>query len=268
MPPQKDLEMPSTAQSSTVSINNLSLEVERRCAGKPLLLLAGEEQLEREAPFLDALAKQFEVITPSLPGFGVSERPDWIANADDISYILLDLLDELDLTDVTVLGCSFGGWVAAEMAVKNTSRISRLVLVDAYGIKVRGPFDRDIMDIWTSHPTAVAAAKWADVEKGKRDFSQMNDDQLTVVARNIESFARFGWDPYMHNPKLRQRLHRIDVPTLLIWGEKDGIVDTAYGEAYANLIPGAKFATISGAAHYPHLEAPDSFLATLNPFIN
>jgi pimeloyl-ACP methyl ester carboxylesterase len=268
MPPQKDLEMPSTAHSSTVTLNSLTLEVERRGAGKPLLLLAGEEQLEREAPFLDALAKQFEVIIPSPPGFGGSERPDWIANADDISYILLDLLDELDLTDVTVLGCSFGGWIAAEMAVKSTSRISRLVLVDAYGIKVRGPFDRDIMDIWTSHPAHVAAATWADVEKGKRDFSQMNDDQLTVVARNVESFARFCWDPYMHNPKLRERLHRIDVPALLIWGEKDGIVDTAYGEAYANLIPGAKFATIPGAGHYPHLEAPDSFLATLHPFIN
>jgi len=260
--------MPSTANSSTVSIHDVALEVERRGTGRPLLLLASEEQLEREAPFLDALAQQFEVIIPSPPGFGVSERPDWIANADDISYILLDLLDALDLTDVTVVGCSFGGWVAAEMAVKNTSRIARLVLVDAYGIKVRGPFDRDIMDIWTSHPAAVSAATWADAEKGKRDFSSMNDDQLTIVARNIESFARFCWDPYMHNPKLRERLHRIDVPTLLIWGEKDGIVDTAYGQAYANLIPDATFATIAGAGHYPHLEAPDSFLATLHPFIN
>jgi pimeloyl-ACP methyl ester carboxylesterase len=111
------------------------------------------------------------------------------------------------------------------------------------------------------------AAKWADPEKGKRDFTQMNDDQLTVIARNIESFARFCWEPYMHNPKLRHRLHRIDVPTAVIWGEKDGVVSTAYGEAYAKLIPNAKFATVPGAGHYPHIEAPDAFLSALRPFL-
>jgi pimeloyl-ACP methyl ester carboxylesterase len=95
----------------------------------------------------------------------------------------------------------------------------------------------------------------------------MSDAELTAVARANETFARFCWDPYMHNPKLRHRLHRVTTPTLVIWGEKDGIVTTAYGEAYAKLIPGAKFATVPGAGHYPHLEAPDAFLSTLNGFI-
>jgi len=190
-----------------------------------------------------------------------------MTNPDDIAYVMLDLVDTLGLRDVTVVGCSLGGWIAAEMATKNTSAISRLVLVDAYGVKIGGPFDRDIFDIWTSHPSKVAAAKWADPEKAKRDFSQMSDAQLTAVARANETFARFCWDPYMHNPKLRQRLHRIDVPTLLIWGEKDGIVSTTYGEAYAKLIPGAKFATVPGAGHYPQIEEPDAFLSTLNGFI-
>ena len=64
----------------------------------------------------------------------------------------------------------------------------------------------DIEDMWILHPQKVAALKWHDVEKGKRDFASMNDDQLTVVAQNIETFARFCWEPYMHNPKLKQRL--------------------------------------------------------------
>jgi len=259
--------MSGRGKISTVKSGGVSIEVERRGSGRPLLLLCGEEQLELGAGFLDELAKSFELIMPSPAGFGHSERPDWVSNVDDLAYMMLDVMDALALQDVTVVGFSLGGWIAAEMASKNTNKISRLVLVDAYGVKVGGPFDRDIMDIWTSHPNAVTAAKWADVEKGKRDFSQMSDDELTIVARNMESFARFCWDPYMHNPKLRQRLHRVNVPTLLIWGDKDGVTSPAYGEAYAKLIPGAKFSLVPGAGHYPHIEKPDAFLSVLKPFI-
>jgi len=251
-----------------IKAGGLEIEVERRGAGAPLVLLASEEQLEREAAFVDELAKKFEVIMPSPPGFGTSERPDWLGNPDDLSYIMLDVIDVLGLTGVTLVGFSLGGWIAAEMAVKNTTKIAKIVLVDAYGVKVGGPFDRDIMDIWTDHPSKVTAAKWANPENGKRDFSVMNDDQLTVVARNMESFARFCWSPYMHNPNLRQRLHRVNVPTLFIWGEKDGITAPAYGQAYSKLVPGAKFVTIANAGHYPHLEAKDAFLSALNGFIN
>lgn len=254
-------------KKTSVKLGGITLEVERRGAGRPLLLLAGEEQLELDAPFVDELAGSFEVIIPSPPGFGQSERPDWITGPDDIAYMYLDLIETLGLTDVTVVGFSFGGWIAAELATKNDSAISKLVLVDAYGVKVGGPTDRDIMDIWTSHPAKVVAAKWVDPAKGERDFSKMNDEELTVVARNIESFARFGWEPYMHNPKLKQRLHRIKTPTLLIWGEKDGIVDTRYGEAYGRLIPGSRFAVVPGAGHYPQLEAPQAFMSELRKFI-
>jgi pimeloyl-ACP methyl ester carboxylesterase len=239
--------MSGRGQISTVKSGGVSIEIERRGSGRPLLLLCGEEQLELEAGFIDELAKNFEVILPSPAGFGHSDRPDWVSNVDDLSYMMLDVMDALSLKDVTIVGFSLGGWIAVEMASKNTSNISRLVLVDAYGVKVGGPFDRDIMDIWTSHPSAVAAAKWADAEKGKRDFSQMNDDQLTIVAR--------------------QRLHRVNVPTLLIWGDKDAITSPAYGEAYAKLIPGAKFSLVPGAGHYPHIEKPDAFLSVLKPFI-
>ena len=260
--------MSGRGQVETVKIPGFAIEVERRGSGRPLVLLASEEQLESEAAFVDELAKSFEVIMPSPPGFGTSERPDWVSNPDDISYAMLDVIDALKLKDVTLVGFSLGGWIAAEMAAKNTSKIAKLVMVDAYGVKIGGAWDRDIFDIWTSHPAKTAAAKWADPEKGKRDFSVMNDDQLTVVARNTESFARFCWSPYMHNPNLRQRLHRVTVPTLFIWGEKDGITAPSYGEAYSKLVPGAKFVKIANAGHYPHLEATDAFMSALTGFIN
>jgi pimeloyl-ACP methyl ester carboxylesterase len=253
--------------SESVELAGVKIDLERRGSGAPLLVLYGEEALELEAPFLDELAQDHELIIPSPPGFGRSERPDWITRPGDIAYLYLDLIEKLGLENVPVIGFSLGGWIAVEMAVRDPSVAARLVLVDPYGIKVGGPFDRDIQDLWVSHPSKVAAWKWFDQEKGKRDFSAMSEDQLTIVARNVESFARFCWEPYMHNPKLKRRLHRIKAPTLMIWGENDGIVTPDYGKAYSQLIPGAQFAVIPEAGHYPHLEQPQAFMDQVRGFL-
>lgn len=250
-----------------ISIGDAKIEVERRGRGKPLLLLPSEEALEPEAPFIDELARKFEVIIPSPPGFGRSNRPDWITNMDDIAYLYLDLIEKLDLKKLTVMGFSLGGWIAAELATKDDSRLAKLVLVDPYGIKVGGPYDREIADIWLLHPRKVMELKWHDPEKGKRDFPAMSEEKLSIIARNIETTARFCWEPYMHNPKLKHRLHRIEVPTLLVWGKNDGIVSPDYGKAYRKLIPGAKLAVIPRAGHYPHLEQPQAFMKALGGFV-
>jgi pimeloyl-ACP methyl ester carboxylesterase len=248
-------------------VGGVRLEIERRGQGRPLLLLYGEDALELEAAFVDELARDHEVIIPSPPGFGASDRPDWITRPGDIAYIYLDLLEQFGLQEVAVLGFSFGGWIAAEMAVRDDALLSKLALVDPYGIKVGGPLDRDIQDLWVLHPNKVAELKWFDPAKGKRDLASMPEEKLTVIARNLESFARFGWEPYMHNPKLKHRLHRIKVPTLLIWGENDGIVTPKYGATYRDLIPGAKMATIPKAGHLPHIEQPDAFMKELRGFL-
>jgi pimeloyl-ACP methyl ester carboxylesterase len=247
--------------------DELKLEIERQGKGPPLLMLCGEEALEREAPFLDELTSRYEVIIPSPPGFGRSTRPDWITHPDDIAYMVLDVVDDLGLKNVPVIGFSFGGWIAAEMATKDDSFISKLVLVDPYGIKTGKPTDREIADIWLLPPDEVMARKWHAPAKGKRDFPSMPEDTLAIVARNNESFARFGWEPYLHNPKLKHRLHRIKVPTLLVWGANDGIVTPQYGEAFRKLIPGAKLAVVPQAGHLPHIEQPQAFLAELKKFL-
>ena len=252
----------------TIEVGGVRIELERRGQGKPLLLLYGEDALEPEASFVDELAREREVFIPSPPGFGGSERPDWITRPGDIAYIYLDLIEKLGLEEVAVLGFSFGGWIAVEMATRDDSVLSRLVLVDPYGIKVGGPTDRDIQDLWLLHPDQVMGLKWFDRDKGKRDFPSMPEEKLTTIARNLESFARFGWEPYMHNPKLKHRLHRIGVPTLLIWGENDGIVTPDYGAAYRDLIPGAKIAVIPQAGHLPHMEQPDAFMKELRGFLS
>lgn len=246
---------------------DLRLGIERRGEGPPLLLFYGEEALELEAPFLDDLAKDYEIIIPSPPGFGESTRPNWITCPDDIAYMYLQLVDDLGLKGIPVVGFSLGGWIAAEMASKDDSFISKLALVDPYGIKIGKPTDRDIADIWLLHPDEVKARKWHDPTRGERDFPSMTENALAIIARNTESFARFCWEPYMHNPKLRHRLNRITAPTLLIWGENDGIVTPQYGHAYCGLIPNARLAIISEAGHFPHIEQPRRFLRELRGFL-
>ena len=254
-------------KSGRVKAFGMNIEVQRRGRGAPLVVFYDEEALTLESPILETLAKSFEVITISLPGFGASERPDWIETIDDCAYICLDVLDKLKVSGATVMGFGLGGWVAAEIAIKNTRNMSRLVLVDPFGIKIGGAFDRDIQDIWYLHPDKVLALKYADVEKGKIDYTVMPESKLAVIARNKESYARFCWQPYMHNPKLKRRLHRIDVPTLVVWGDKDGIVTTAYGKAFAKEIPGARFTAIAKAGHFPQIEQPDAFLKAVAAFV-
>jgi pimeloyl-ACP methyl ester carboxylesterase len=257
----------SKRNSSLLRVSEVELEVERRGRGRPLLVLYGEDALELDAPVTAELARDHELIIPSPPGFGRSERPDWIESPDDISYIYLDLLERLNIEKLPAIGFSFGGWLALEMATKDDGLFSKLVLVDPYGVKIGGPMDRDIEDVWNIHPEKVAALKWFDAGKGKRDFTAMPESELTVIARNNESFARFCWDPCLHNPKLARRLHRVRLPTLFVWGENDGIVTPNYGKAYSRMIPGAEFSVIAKAGHYPHLEQPDEFMRLVRGFL-
>src|SRR5262245_40797065 len=145
-----------------IEIAGMRIEVVRRGRGRPLLLLCSEEMLELDAPVLDELARDHALIIPSPPGFGRSERPDWITGVDDISYLFLALIDRLGLKNLAVVGCSLGGFIAAEMATKDDAAMSKLVLVGAYGIKPGGPSDADIADIWVLNPKKVAALKWFD----------------------------------------------------------------------------------------------------------
>jgi pimeloyl-ACP methyl ester carboxylesterase len=255
-------------RAARVKAFGMKIEVERRGTGKkPLVIFYDEEALTLESPVLDALARSFQLIIVSPPGFGASERPDWIETIDDCAYICMDVLDALKLKDATVMGFGVGGWLAAEIAVKTTRNLSRLVLVDPFGIKVGGPFDRDIQDIWFLAPDKLLALKYADTEKGRIDYTVMPEKKLEIIARNKETYARFCWQPYMHNPKLKRRLHRIDVPTLVVWGDSDGIITPAYGKAFTKEIPGARFATVAKAGHFPHIEQPEAFLQAVGGFV-
>jgi pimeloyl-ACP methyl ester carboxylesterase len=181
-----------------------------------------------------------------------------MATVDDMSYFYLDLLEQLDLRDVVVVGASFGGWIAAEIATKTTERLSRLVMIGAVGAKFGGRDRSDILDIFATPRSRWEELSFHDPQYAQRDYESLSDDELAVMARNRESTAHFAWNPYMYNPRLRHRLHRIRIPTLVLWGASDRFAPPDYGRRYCEAIPGAKFEEIAEAGHFPHIERPEA----------
>jgi pimeloyl-ACP methyl ester carboxylesterase len=245
--------------SERLSVRGMELEVVRRGAGRPVLLLHGMQSIDPKARFLDLLGQRAEIIIPSHPGFGHSERPADFETVYDLVHLYLDVLERLPYEQVTLVGLSFGGWLAAEVAVKCCHRLDRLVLVDALGIKVSDRETPDVLDVFNTSPWEVQRRSWHDPGKWAPDFNALSDDEIVVRARNWDALCLYGWHPYMYNPQLGRWLCRITVPTLVLWGASDGIVKPSYGRAYSALIPGSRFELIEDAGHYPEIEQPQAF---------
>ena len=244
--------------STVVSLRGVDVPLVRRGSGPPVLVLHGGDGPVDHLPFADAISGSFELLHPTHPGFDGTPIPEHFDNLQDLVFLYLDLIDSLDLQDAILLGFSMGGWLAAELAVMSTGRFSKLVLVDSVGIKPGGPFDRDIADVFASPADELLKATWHDRSLAPT-VADMTDAELQTFASNRIAHGLYTWEPYMHNPKLRYRLHRIDIPALLIWGENDGIVTPDYGAALRDLIPDATMSVIPDAGHHPHIEQPDQF---------
>jgi pimeloyl-ACP methyl ester carboxylesterase len=252
-------------RTETIDLNGVEISLTRKGEGPPLLLLHGGGGPMENMPFADKLAEKFEIIAPTHPGFNGTKIPHHYDGLPDLLFTYLDLLDRLALKDVTVVGVSLGGWLAAELAVLPGMPFSRVVLVDAVGVKHGGPFDRDIADIFGMPGPDLAKLMWHDLSKAP-DPSKMEDAALEIIAGNRTALGLYGWEPYLHNPKLKHRLHRISVPTLVLWGASDGLVTAEYGRKYADLIPGAKFVAIPEAGHSPQAEQPEAFVKAIVDF--
>src|SRR5258706_244235 len=228
--------------TSTFIVNEVHIELIDRGHGRPILFLHPHIGLDPSAPVLAMLAECGRLIAPSHPGFGHSDRPADITTVDDLAYFYLDLMDALDLGDTLVIGVSLGAWIAAAIAVKSTARMARLVLGNPVGIKVGDRETRDILDIFAMLEGEFLEKAFADPTVGQRDYGAMTEDEVTVVARNREAAALYAWSPYMHDPKLKGRLHRIRIPTLVLWD-----VDAVF----AFTLPNSKRDAKSGAGLLP-----------------
>jgi len=253
--------------TKTMSIAGTTVELVECGDGRPLLFLHAGEGLAPERPWLQLLSRHYRVFAPWHPGYGNSSLIDGLGSVDDLAYLYLDLAAELEFENAVLVGACFGGWVAAEMMVRSTARFSHLVLVDPLGIKISGREERDIADMHALPRTEYLKLAWADPAEGDVDFTELREDELAAIVRGREAFTLYGWRPYMHNPRLKRWLHRIDLPTLLLWGAEDRIVTPAYGEGWRQAIPRARLEIIPRAGHFPHWEQPEAFVERISAFV-
>ncbi|GGC48373.1 alpha/beta fold hydrolase [Chelatococcus reniformis] len=240
--------------------------------GPTLLYLHGFDGVSVDDPFIGALAKHFDVVAPSLPGFGASARPRSMRTMEDLAHFTVSLVRTLGLDDVTLVGSSFGGWVAAEMAAKGCDGLSRLALADPVGARfTTDPAEKEILDVFITETKHYPGLLFSDPEKANlafsnMDFANMDEDASLRFCANREGLTQFGWAPLLHNPGLRARLAYIDIPTLVLWGADDRIVPVSYGRRFAEAIPGATFEVVAEAGHYLPLEQPLKFAEHLVKF--
>jgi len=254
-------------EASKVRVADVELELFESGRGRPLLFLHGDNGFQFRQPFVPALSAARRFLAPSHPGFGKSNLPDWLDCVDDIAHLYLEMMDVLELYELDVVGCSIGGWIAAEMATKTPERFRRLVLVGPTGIKV-GPADKlDIPDIFAKPEEEVRKLLYHSPDTVAANTAKMSEEELALMFRARETLALLAWEPWMHNSKLKRRLHRIAAPALFMRGESDGFISQAYLEAYSGLLPNAQTLTIAAAGHMPELEQPESFARAVLEFL-
>src|SRR6516165_6302604 len=249
-----------------IQIGDVSLELRTAGEGPPLLFLHGGDYVAQNQGFLERLARRWQVLIPRHPGFGGSARPDGFRSVHDLAYLYLDLLDRQHLGDVALVGSSFGGWIALEMCVRSVERIGRLVLIDSLGVKFGGREERDIADIYALPTAELLRRTFFDPVRAAPDYSKLDDAEASSIARDREATALYGWRPYMHDPALGRWLHRVRVPTLIVWGDSDGIVTADYGEKLCRSLPDARFALIPEAGHYPQIDRPETVADAIERF--
>jgi pimeloyl-ACP methyl ester carboxylesterase len=248
-----------------IDIDGVSIEALVHGKGRPLLFLHGIDYFQQQVPFLYRLAEHFRVVAPRHPGFGATARPPWMRSLADIAYLYLDLIDRLALDDAILIGSSFGGWLALEMAVRSSARLGGVVLIDTLGVKFGGRDDVEITDIYALSADDAVARTFADL-KNAPNYATIDDAALVEVARDREAAVLYGWKPFMHNPNLVHWLHRVKPPSLVIWGEKDRIVAPSYGAHLTQRLQNARFLPIADAGHYPQIEQPERVANAIEAF--
>jgi len=233
--------------------------------GHPFLLLHGGGGPQTVAGFAELLTaeRHAHVITPIHPGFGGTARPDRFTTIGQLAQLYIALLDRLGLDDVTVVGNSIGGWIAAEMALLDTTRISSIELVDAVGIEVPG---HPVVDFFALTFPEIAQRSYYEPDKFLIDPSTMTAQQQAVLAGNRAALSVYTSDTSMMDTTLRERLSAVALPIRVIWGDHDRIADPASGRAYADAIPNAEFVLLTETGHMPQLETPKRLLPAVWDF--
>ena len=255
----------SEATESYETIAGCKVQMMRGGKGAPLLFLHGGGGAGVWLPFFKTLAEKYDVIVPEHPGFGRSDTPDWLDNVGDYANFYLEFMDKLGLTGVNLIGSSLGGWIAADLAVRDSSRLNTVQLVAPAGIHVKGVAKGDLF-LWS--PEQLTRNLFADQAIAEMLLAmQPDEDERRRRMKNALMLAKVGWQPRLYDPHMRKWLHRIKKPTQIIWGDSDKVIPAEYGPAYRDLIPGSKLEVLKNCGHLPFIEKAADTVALVSKFI-
>ena len=247
------------------TVNGCTIRVMRGGEGAPLLFLAGSGGAPAWLPYMEQLAQRFDVIVPEHPGFGASDTPDWLDNVGDLAYFYLDAIAALGLNGIHLVGHWLGGWIAAEIAVRDGHALQSLTLSAPAGIHVKGLRKADTF-MWSPEQTTRNLFHDAALAEQMLQTQPAEAEQFAEM-KNRLTLAKLAWQPRLYNPHLAKWLHRIKVPTLILWGDDDKIIPPGYGPAFRDLIPGSRLDVFANCGHVPHIEATDAWVAKGAGFI-
>jgi pimeloyl-ACP methyl ester carboxylesterase len=203
-------------------------------------------------PFFDALAEHYELLVPEHPGFGGSDDPSWIRSVSDLALFYLDLVEEAGLDNIHLIGNSLGGWLAAEILIRDRTRFRGLVQLAPAGIRIKGVPCGDNF-IWG--PEEAVRNLYHDQAFADRILALTpTEEQVDVMLRNRFTVAKFGWQPRWFNPDLEKWLHRIKLPALVVWGDDDRIFPPANADLWLQRLPDARLVMLEECGHLPHVE--------------
>ena len=252
-----------TSTTRTVTLGpDLDITLTEAGAGRPVLILHGGGGPFTVASIADHLADSMHTILPTHPGWNGTPRPAWLSDISELAQIYMRYIEESDLRNVLLIGSSLGGWIGAEMVIRDkANRITGLILIDAVGIEVAS---EPIRDFFTLNAREVAEYSYHDAERFYVDPATVPAAQAAARQANMATMRVVAGDPYMHDPKLLNRLDQVAIPVLVIWGKSDRIVTPAYGEAFAKAFQNARFELVENAGHLPQIEQPDATFALVD----
>jgi pimeloyl-ACP methyl ester carboxylesterase len=248
----------TTYQVDLAGIGPVDITVASFGTGPAFLLLHGGAGPQSVLPFGEQLASSngVHVLVPTHPGFGGTARPAELTGIPALAQLYGQLIGDLELTDVTVIGNSVGGWITAEIALLRSPRVSGIVLIDAVGIDVPG---HPVADFFSMTMGEVFTRTFHNPEPFRIDPTTLPPAAQAIAAGNRAALAAYA-GASMTDPGLAARLATLELPTVVLWGDSDRIVDPDYGRAYAAAIPKATFTLLADTGHAPQLETPDQVL--------
>ncbi|MBT97287.1 MAG: hypothetical protein CL902_01495 [Dehalococcoidia bacterium] len=257
-----------TWNDQTIQIGDATLHLRTGGSGAPLLVLHDEMGRTEPLNYATALAQDFSLHMPGLPGFGVTDRLDWVMSVRDLASWYLRVLEEMGLDRVNVLGFSLGGWLAAEMASQSPKSFNKMALVAPTGIK---PESGEIFDMFLVIAREYIDESFLDINTTPEYATafplEPTPEQIELWEMAREESARLSWRPYMYHAALPHLLGRVkDLPTLLVWGDQDAVVPLSAAEQYQQAIQGSKLEIIANSGHHPEMEQTDRFVGLIKDF--